>query len=622
MRELLGLLKRFIPPYRGKLLASVLFNILAALLNLLAFSLVIPILKILFQIERPVRDYIPLDSIDKWSITGLKETADAIAHNFSYGISTLIEQFGASQTLIFLAIFLVVMTLIKVLSAYMGLFFLIPIRTGVVRDLRNQINKKILSLPLGFFSNERKGDIMARISGDVTEVENSVMSSLDMLLKNPIMIVIYLTTMILISWQLTLFVFLLLPIAGFVMGRVGKALKRTSLLAQTQWGELLSLIEETLSGLRIIKAFTSESYIDQKFQYANNGYRSTTMRVARRQQLAHPMSEFLGTATIAIVLWYGGSLILDGQSGSLDASTFIYYLVVFYSLINPIKDFSKSLYTVKKGMASMARIDQILQAENDIKDPDQPKPIAFNECIRYENVSFKYAEEWVLQDVNLEIKKGQRIALVGHSGSGKSTLADLLPRFYDVVRGRITIDGIDIRDVALADLRHLIGNVSQEAILFNDTVAGNIAFGDPNPNMKLVEQAARVANAEEFILNLPEGYHTNIGDRGNKLSGGQKQRLSIARAIYKNPPILILDEATSALDTESERLVQGALDELMQGRTSIVIAHRLSTIVAADMICVVHNGQIVEYGTHQELLAKGEHYYNLYTLQVYGGGMK
>lgn len=592
-----------------------LFNILSALLNLVAFALVMPILNILFQIEERVTTYIPFSSLDLTSQAGWSQMKEVVTNNFGYFVSRLIETEGASYTLIILGIYLVLMTLLKVGATYLGGFFLVPIRTGVVRDLRNQLNAKILALPLGFFSEERKGDVLARITGDVGEVENSVMSSLDLLLKNPILIFVYLGSMLVISWQLTLFVFLVLPIAGFVMGRVGKSLKRTSLEAQNQWGQLISQVEETLGGLRIVKAFTAEEFVDKRFRDSNEEYRQTVIGVNRRQLLAHPVSELLGTATIAIVLWYGGSLILNRDS-SIDASTFIYYLVIFYSLINPLKDLSKGAYAIRRGMGSMERVDRILQAESTITDPAEPKPVVFNEAIRLEKVSFRYAEEWVLRDVDLTIRKGQTVALVGHSGSGKSTLVDLIPRFYDVVEGRITIDGTDIREVAVADLRRLMGNVNQEPILFNASVFENIAFGVEGATLEKVRQAAEVAHADEFINEMPAGYDTNIGDRGGKLSGGQRQRLSIARAVYKNPPILILDEATSALDTKSERLVQSALDHLMEGRTTIVIAHRLSTIIHADVICVVDDGRIVEQGTHDELLALGGHYAKLHAIQV------
>ncbi|WP_455263018.1 ABC transporter ATP-binding protein [Porphyromonas sp.] len=616
MKDIFMLIRRFIAPYyKGYLSLAVLFNILSALLNLVAFALVMPILNILFQIEERVTTYIPFSSLDLTTQAGWSQMKEVVTNNFGYFVSRLIETEGASYTLIILGIYLVLMTLLKVGATYLGGFFLVPIRTGVVRDLRNQLNAKILALPLGFFSEERKGDVLARITGDVGEVENSVMSSLDLLLKNPILIFVYLGSMLVISWQLTLFVFLVLPIAGFVMGRVGKSLKRTSLEAQNQWGQLISQVEETLGGLRIVKAFTAEEFVDKRFRDSNEEYRQTVIGVNRRQLLAHPVSELLGTATIAIVLWYGGSLILNRDS-SIDASTFIYYLVIFYSLINPLKDLSKGAYAIRRGMGSMERVDRILQAESTITDPAQPKPVVFNEAIRLEKVSFRYAEEWVLRDVDLTIRKGQTVALVGHSGSGKSTLVDLIPRFYDVVEGRITIDGTDIREVAVADLRRLMGNVNQEPILFNASVFENIAFGVEGATLEKVRQAAEVAHADEFINEMPAGYDTNIGDRGGKLSGGQRQRLSIARAVYKNPPILILDEATSALDTKSERLVQSALDHLMEGRTTIVIAHRLSTIIHADIICVVDDGRIVEQGTHDELLALGGHYAKLHAIQV------
>ena len=616
MKDIFMLIRRFIAPYyKGYLSLAVLFNILSALLNLVAFALVMPILNILFQIEERVTTYIPFSSLDLTTQAGWSQMKEVVTNNFGYFVSQLIETEGASYTLIILGIYLVLMTLLKVGATYLGGFFLVPIRTGVVRDLRNQLNAKILALPLGFFSEERKGDVLARITGDVGEVENSVMSSLDLLLKNPILIFVYLGSMLVISWQLTLFVFLVLPIAGFVMGRVGKSLKRTSLEAQNQWGQLISQVEETLGGLRIVKAFTAEEFVDKRFRDSNEEYRQTVIGVNRRQLLAHPVSELLGTATIAIVLWYGGSLILNRDS-SIDASTFIYYLVIFYSLINPLKDLSKGAYAIRRGMGSMERVDRILRAESTITDPAEPKPIVFNEAIRLEKVSFRYAEEWVLRDVDLTIRKGQTVALVGHSGSGKSTLVDLIPRFYDVVEGRITIDGTDIREVAVADLRRLMGNVNQEPILFNASVFENIAFGVEGATLEKVRQAAEVAHADEFINEMPAGYDTNIGDRGSKLSGGQRQRLSIARAVYKNPPILILDEATSALDTKSERLVQSALDHLMEGRTTIVIAHRLSTIIHADVICVVDDGRIVEQGTHDELLALGGHYAKLHAIQV------
>ena len=553
---------------------------------------------------------------DPWTWESWKGTPELIKNNFFWFVSDLIEKEGGSFTLIVLGAFLIISTFLKVGTMYLAFFTMIPIRTGVVRDIRNQINKKITELPLGFFSEERKGDIIARVSGDVNEVETSIMSSLDMLFKNPILIIIYLIGMIVISWQLTVFVLVLLPLAGYVMGQVGKKLKRKSLEGQQQWGGLMSQIEETLGGLRIIKAFNAEKKIQARFESSNDRFRRTTIRIYRRQQMAHPMSEFLGTATIAIVLWYGGTLILSNHS-TIDASTFIYYLVIFYSIINPAKDLSKSVYAIQKGLASMDRIDKILKAESNINDPADPKKIELNKEIRYNNIWFKYQHDWVLKGVDLVIPKGKTVALVGQSGSGKSTLVDLLPRFYDVDKGSITIDGTDIRDASLYDLRGLMGNVNQEAILFNDTFFNNISFGVEGATLEQVKEAARIANAHEFIMASEDGYNTNIGDRGGKLSGGQRQRISIARAILKNPPILILDEATSALDTESERLVQEALENLMRNRTTIVIAHRLSTIRNADEICVMHEGEIVERGRHKELLDLKGYYKRLCDMQSF-----
>ncbi len=615
MRDFIRILRRFVPPYKTYMIWNIVFNVLSALLNLFSFALIIPILQILFKINKDVYEFIPWNfDISSWE--SWKALPELLKNNFFWYVSDIIQTSGGSFALIMLGLFLIVSTFLKVATMYMAFYTMIPIRTGVVRDIRNQINRKITQLPLSFFSEERKGDIIARVSGDVNEIEASIMSSLDMLFKNPILIIIYLIGMIVISWQLTLFVLILLPMAGYVMGQVGKKLKRKSLEGQQQWGGLMSQIEETLGGLRVIKAFNAEKKIQERFERTNEMFRSLTNRVYRRQQMAHPMSEFLGTTTIAIVLWYGGTLILSEHS-PIDAPTFIYYLVIFYSIINPAKDLSKSVYAIQKGLASMVRVDKILQAPTDIHDPQSPRPIHLMEKISYENVWFKYQEKWVLKGINLEIKKGTTVALVGQSGSGKSTLVDLLPRFYDVNKGNIRIDGVDIRDASLYDLRGLMGNVNQEAILFNDTFFNNIAFGVEGATMEQVEEAARIANAHEFIMASEKGYDTNIGDRGGKLSGGQRQRISIARAILKNPPILILDEATSALDTESERLVQEALENLMRNRTTVVIAHRLSTIRGADEICVMHEGEIVERGRHEELIALNGYYKRLCDMQSF-----
>lgn len=609
MKDFLRILRRFVPPYKKYLVLSVIFNILSAILNVFSFLSLMPILQILFKLDTTVYEFIPWNTADM----SLKSIA---LNNGYYYVTSTIDAYGPSTTLLILGLFLTLMTFLKTCSYFISSATMIPIRTGVVRDIRNQLYKKILYLPLGFFSEERKGDIMARMSGDVQEVENSIMSSLDMLFKNPILIIVYFGTLIAVSWQLTLFTLLVLPFMGWIMGTVGKMLKRKSMMAQTQWSDLMSQLEETLGGLRIIKAFNAENKMNERFVNADNRYRNTISRVNTRQQMAHPMSEFLGTILIAIVLWFGGTLILNNNS-PIDAPSFIFYLVMLYSLINPLKEFSKAGYNIPKGLASMERVDKILQTVNHLTEPARPKSITLTDSIRYNDVWFKYQNDWILKGIELVIPKGKTVALVGQSGSGKSTMVDLLPRFYDVDKGSITIDGTDIRDTTLYDLRSLMGNVNQEAILFNDTFFNNISFGVPGATLEQVEEAARIANAHDFIMASEDGYDTNIGDRGGKLSGGQRQRISIARAILKNPPILILDEATSALDTESERLVQEALENLMRNRTTIVIAHRLSTIRNADEICVMHEGEIVERGRHDELLGLNGYYKRLCDMQSF-----
>ena len=607
MKEFLQILRRFIPPYKKYLALTVVFNILSAVLNIFSFAALIPILQILFRTEGTGT----ATQLMPWSLNNLKEV---LANNADYYVTQLIGNVGATTTLLLIGLFLAFATFLKTGAYFLSSATIIPIRTGVVRDIRNQLYQKITSLPLGFFSDERKGDIIARMTGDVGEIESSIMSSLDMLFKNPILIISYFTALLFISWQLTLFTLFFVPIFGWFMGFVGRKLKRKSIEAQSLWSDTMSQVEETLGGLRIIKAFCAEDKMNKRFSSINNNYRTSVQRVNIRQQMAHPMSEFLGTVLIIIVLWVGGILVLDQQM--LSGPTFIYYLVMLYSIINPLKDFSKAGYNIPKGLASMERVDKILKAVNTIKEPAQPKHIAsFEHQIEFRHVSFRYGEQWVLKDVNLVIEKGKTVALVGQSGSGKSTLVDLIPRYYDVQEGEVLIDGINVKDLGIHDLRQLIGNVNQEAILFNDSFRNNITFGVDNATQEQVEQAARIANAHEFIMQTEHGYDTNIGDRGGRLSGGQRQRVSIARAILKNPPILILDEATSALDTESERLVQDALERLMKTRTTVAIAHRLSTIKNADEICVMHEGEIVERGTHDELIKLGGYYKKLHDMQ-------
>jgi subfamily B ATP-binding cassette protein MsbA len=611
MKEFLLVLRRFIPPYKRYLALSVIFNILSAVLNIFSFMTLIPILRILFKTDDAER----VTSLIGWdSVHSLDSFLNYAVNNANYYIQGLITDFGATTTLLVIGLGLAFMTMLKTGAYFLSSATIIPIRTGVVRDIRNQLYRKITSLSLGFFSEERKGDIIARMSGDVQEIENSIMSSLDMLFKNPILIIAYFTTLLLISWQLTLFTIVFVPVFGWFMGLVGRKLKQNSIKAQLLWSDTMSQVEETLGGLRIIKAFCAEEKMNERFDKVNCDYRNNVMRVNIRQQLAHPMSEFLGTVMIIIVLWVGGILVLNNHT--LSGPRFIYYLVMLYSIINPLKEFSKAGYNIPKGLASMERVDKILQAEVAIHDPEKPVALnGFKHQIEFRHVSFKYEQQWVLRDINLVIPKGKTIALVGQSGSGKSTLLDLIPRYYDVQEGEVLIDGINVKDLGVHDLRQLIGNVNQEAILFNDTFYNNIAFGVDGATREQVEEAAKIANAHEFIMQSDKGYDTNIGDRGGRLSGGQRQRVSIARAILKNPPILILDEATSALDTESERLVQDALERLMKTRTTIAVAHRLSTIKNSDEIYVLHEGRIVESGTHDELIVKDGYYKKLHDMQ-------
>lgn len=609
MKEFLQLMRRFVSPYKRYIGWAIVLNVLSAIFNVFSFTLLIPILNILFKTGENTQVY----HFMEWGSGSLKEVA---VNNFYYYVTQMIETHGPQMTLLFMGLFLAFMTMLKTSCYFGSSAIMIPLRTGVVRDIRVMVYSKVMHLPLGFFSEERKGDIIARMSGDVGEIENSITSSLDMLLKNPILILLYFSTLIVTSWQLTLFTVLVLPGMGWLMGKVGKKLKRKSLEAQGKWSDTMSQLEETLGGLRIIKAFIAEDKMVDRFKQCSDELRDATNKVAIRQSLAHPMSEFLGTLLIVLVLWFGGLLIL-GDGTSMEASTFIFYMVILYSIINPLKDFAKAGYNIPKGLASMERVDKILKAKNPIKEPVNPLPLhGMNDRIEFKDLSFSYdGKREVLKHVNLMVPKGQTIALVGQSGSGKSTLVDLLPRYHDVQLGEITIDGVNIKNFRIHDLRALIGNVNQEAILFNDTFFNNIAFGVENATMEQVVEAAKIANAHDFIMETELGYQTNIGDRGGKLSGGQRQRISIARAILKNPPILILDEATSALDTESERLVQEALERLMKTRTTIAIAHRLSTIKNADEICVLYEGEIVERGKHEELLEKNGYYKRLNDMQ-------
>lgn len=609
MREFWKILKRYAAPYKACMVWAVILNILSAVFNIFSFTLIIPILNILFKTDTTVYTFIPWDAD--------LPIKDVALNNAYYYVTQLIANYGASNTLLLLGVFLGVMTFLKTSCYFGSSAVMIPLRTGIVRDLRVQVYNKVLSLPLGFFSQQKKGDIIARMSGDVAQIEYTITSSLDMLIKNPILIAFYFATLLFTSWQLTLFTVAVVPLMAWGMSAIGKKLKSQSLEAQAKWSETMSQLDETLGGLRIIKAFIAEDKMKSRFEHTCNDHRRSVRKVATRQASAHPVSEFLGTCMIMLVLWFGGTLIL-GEKSPIDASSFIFYMVILYSVLNPLKEFSRAGYNIPQGMASVERVDKIMNAVNNIKDPVEPKPLdGFKEIIEFKNVSFRYEDgKEVLKNIELSIPKGKMIALVGQSGSGKSTLVDLIPRYHDVVEGQILIDGVDIREHRVKDLRSLIGNVNQEAILFNDTIFNNIAFGVEGATEEQVIEAAKIANAHEFIMEKEMGYQTNIGDRGAKLSGGQRQRISIARAILKNPPILILDEATSALDTESEKIVQEALDRLTGSRTTIAIAHRLSTIKNADEICVMHEGRIVERGRHEELLALDGYYKKLNDMQA------
>ena len=615
MKEFRKMMRRYIAPFRKYLVGSVVLNILSAVFNIFSFAMIVPMLRILFRMTDRSYAFTPWDEVRAMP---LKDMGDAAMDNLYHGLESAIATYGEPRVLLVLCLFLIFTTALKTACYFGSAGVMVPIRAGIVKNIRKEIYDKILSLPIGFFSEERKGDIIARMSGDVQEVESSVAGSIEMLIKNPILITIYFIAMVVISWELTTFTIIFAPVMIWVMGVVGKNLKRKSLDVQTLWSEVMSQVEETLGGLRIIKAFIAEKKMSDRFDNVTEAMKKKTEKVSLRQASAHPVSEFMGTVLITIVLFFGGLLILSGKS-VVDAPIFIYYMVILYSIINPIKDFSKASYAIPKGMASMERINKVLDAENDIVEVAHPKVIkGFNDMISFRNVSFRYpdGQRMILDDVSLDIPKGKTIAIVGASGAGKSTMVDLIPRFYDPVAGSITIDGIDIREASLKSLRGLIGNVNQESILFNDTIFNNIAFGVENASLEDVMAAARIANAHEFIMEKEGGYDFVIGDRGVKLSGGQRQRISIARAILKNPPILILDEATASLDTESEKIVQEALERLMSTRTTIAIAHRLSTIRNSDEINVLHEGKIVERGRHEELLALNGHYRRLNDMQT------